>query len=95
MVIYNKTESDSGLHQHDYYEFTIVLTGRYYQEINGKRVLLERGDFVFLPMGSYHQSFYEFGATRILNVGGEQAFLREALSAAGAVLLCGVTGVSR
>jgi AraC family cel operon transcriptional repressor len=68
VVIYNKTESASGLHQHDYYEFTIVLTGRYYQEINGKRVLLERGDFVFLPMGSYHQSFYEFGATRILNV---------------------------
>ena len=66
VVIYNKTESASGLHQHDYYEFTIVLTGRYYQEINGKRVLLERGDFVFLPMGSYHQSFYEFGATRIL-----------------------------
>lgn len=43
VVIYNKTESASGLHQHDYYEFTIVLTGRYYQEINGKRVLLERG----------------------------------------------------
>ena len=68
VVIYNKTERASGLHQHDYYEFTIVLTGRYYQEINGKRVLLERGDFVFLPMGSYHQSFYEFGSTRILNV---------------------------
>lgn len=31
VVIYNKTESASGLHQHDYYEFTIVLTGRYYQ----------------------------------------------------------------
>ncbi|MEK5745994.1 hypothetical protein VXE41_24335, partial [Acinetobacter variabilis] len=39
VVIYNKTESVSGLHQHDYYEFTVVLTGRYYQEINGKRVL--------------------------------------------------------
>ncbi len=26
----------------------MVLTGRYYQEINGKRVLLERGDFVFI-----------------------------------------------
>lgn len=61
VVIYNKTESVSGLHQHDYYEFTVVLTGRYYQEINGKRVLLERGDFVFIPMGSHHQSFYEFG----------------------------------
>ncbi len=32
VVIYNKTESVSGLHQHDYYEFTVVLTGRYYQE---------------------------------------------------------------
>lgn len=49
VFIYNKTESISGLHQHDYYEFTLVLTGRYYQEINGKRVLLERGDFVFIP----------------------------------------------
>lgn len=43
VFIYNKTESVTGLHQHDYYEFTLVLTGRYYQEINGKRVLLERG----------------------------------------------------
>lgn len=93
VIIYNKTESASGLHQHDYYEFTIVLTGRYYQEINGKRVLLERGDFVFLPMGSHHQSFYEFGATRILNVGVSRRFF-ETLSAAGAVLLCGLAGLS-
>jgi len=77
VFIYNKTESISGLHQHDYYEFTIVLTGRYYQVINGKRVLLERGDFVFIPLGSHHQSFYAFGATRILNVGiGKQFFER-------------------
>ncbi len=74
VFIYNKTESISGLHQHDYYEFTLVLTGRYYQEINGKRVLLERGDFVFIPLGSHHQSFYEFGATRILNVGISKRF---------------------
>ncbi|MDC5896350.1 transcriptional regulator ChbR [Proteus mirabilis] len=74
VFIYNKTESVSGLHQHDYYEFTIVLTGRYYQEINGKRVLLERGDFVFIPIGSHHQSFYDFGVTRILNVGISKAF---------------------
>lgn len=26
VFIYNKTESISGLHQHDYYEFTLVLT---------------------------------------------------------------------
>lgn len=77
VVIYNKTESVSGLHQHDYYEYTIVLTGRYYQEINGKRVLLERGDFVFIPMGSHHQSFYEFGATRILNVGISRSFFEK------------------
>lgn len=74
VFIYNKVESISGLHQHDYYEFTIVLTGRYYQEINGKRVLLERGDFVFIPMGSHHQSFYDFDATRILNVGISKRF---------------------
>ncbi len=74
VFIYNKTESVSGLHQHDYYEFTIVLTGRYYQEINGKKVLLERGDFVFIPIGSHHQSFYDFGITRILNVGISKAF---------------------
>lgn len=77
VFIYNKTESVSGLHQHDYYEFTIVLTGRYYQEINGKRILLERGDFVFIPIGSYHESFYDFGATRILNVGISRAFFNK------------------
>ncbi|SUG42912.1 Chitobiose-specific regulator ChbR AraCfamily [Salmonella enterica subsp. arizonae] len=77
VFIYNKTESVTGLHQHDYYEFTLVLTGRYYQEINGKRVLLERGDFVFIPVGSNHQSFYEFGATRILNVGISKHFFEQ------------------
>lgn len=77
VFIYNKTESVTGLHQHDYYEFTQVLTGRYYQEINGKRVLLERGDFVFIPVGSNHQSFYEFGATRILNVGISKRFFEQ------------------
>ena len=30
----------------DYYEFTLVLTGRYFREINGKRVLLN-GRFCF------------------------------------------------
>ena len=77
VFIYNKTESASGLHQHDYYEFTLVLTGRYFQEINGKRVLLERGDFVFIPLGSHHQSFYEFGPTRILNVGISKRFFEQ------------------
>lgn len=77
VFIYNKTESVTGLHQHDYYEFILVLTGRYYQEINGKRVLLERGDFVFIPVGSNHQSFYEFGATRILNVGISKRFFEQ------------------
>lgn len=77
MFIYNKVESISGLHEHDYYEFTVVLTGRYYQNINGKKVLLERGDFVFIPLGSNHQSFYEFGATRILNVGISKAFFEQ------------------
>ncbi|EAA6209575.1 transcriptional regulator ChbR [Salmonella enterica] len=77
VFIYNKTESVTGLHQHDYYEFTLVLTGRYYQEINGKRVLLERRDFVFIPVGSNHQSFYEFGATRILNVGISKRFFEQ------------------
>lgn len=47
VVIYNKTESATGLHQHDYYEYTIVLTGRYYQNVNGRKVLLERGEFFF------------------------------------------------
>ncbi|XTZ39226.1 transcriptional regulator ChbR [Salmonella enterica] len=77
VFIYNKTESATGLHQHDYYEFTLVLTGRYYQKINGKRVLLERGDFVFIPVGSHHQSFYDFGATRILNVGISKSFFEQ------------------
>ena len=77
MFIYNKVESISGLHEHDYYEFTIVLTGRYFQNVNGKRVLLERGDFVFIPLGSNHQSFYEFGSTRILNVGISNAFFEQ------------------
>lgn len=77
MFIYNKQVSGAGLHQHDYYEFTLVLTGRYYQEVNGKRVLLERGDLVFIPLGSSHQSFYEFGTTRIFNVGISRSYFDE------------------
>ncbi len=38
---------------------------------------MERGDFIFIPLGSHHQSFYEFGATRILNVGISKAFFEE------------------
>lgn len=48
VFIYNKTESISGLHQHDYYEFTLVLTGRYFQEINGKRACYWNGAILFL-----------------------------------------------
>lgn len=77
MFILDKVESVSGLHQHDYYEFTIVLTGSCYQEINGRRVLLERGDFVFIPIGSHHQTFYDFGMTRILNMGISRSFFDE------------------
>ncbi|MGX9522616.1 transcriptional regulator ChbR [Vibrio mediterranei] len=77
VFIYQKTESITGLHQHDYYEFTIVLTGSYFQEIDGKRLLLERGEFAFIPVGSSHQSFYEFGSTRILNVGISRVFFEE------------------
>ena len=77
MFILDKTESISGLHQHDYYEFTIVLTGSCWQEVNGKRVLLERGDFVFVPVGSYHQTFYDFGVTRILNMGVSRNYFTE------------------
>lgn len=43
VVIYNKTESASGLHQHDYYEFTIVLTGRYYQRSTVSASCLSEG----------------------------------------------------
>lgn len=74
MFILDKTESVSGLHRHDYYEFTIVLTGGCSQEINGKKVSLERGDFVFIPVGSYHQTFYDCGVTRILNMGVSQCY---------------------
>lgn len=77
MFILDKTESVSGLHQHDYYEFTIVLTGGCSQEINGKRVTLERGDFIFIPVGSYHQTFYDLGVTRILNMGISQKYFSE------------------
>ncbi len=42
--ILDKTESMSGLHEHDYYEFTLILNGLCSQNINGKRVELSRGD---------------------------------------------------
>lgn len=67
--ILDKTESRSGLHEHDYYEFTLILNGICSQVINGKRVDLARGDFVFIPVGSNHQTYYDYGVTRILNMG--------------------------
>lgn len=75
--ILDKTESKSGLHQHEYYEFTIVLTGSCCQEVNGKKVSLERGDFVFIPVGSWHQTFYDSGVTRILNMGISRRYFCE------------------
>ena len=69
-------ESATGLHQHDYYEFTIVLSGKCYQEINGKRVLLERG-ISSLSLLAPPPEFYEFGATKIFNVAVSKAFFEE------------------
>lgn len=50
VVIYNKTESVSGLHQHDYYEFTVVLTGRYYRRSMANGCCWARG-FRLYPDG--------------------------------------------
>ena len=50
-LIYNKTESVSGWHQHDYYEFTIVLTGAIIKRLMVKKILLERGVILFYPIG--------------------------------------------
>ncbi|ANG92094.1 transcriptional regulator ChbR [Enterobacteriaceae bacterium 155047] len=79
--ILDKTESRSGLHEHDYYEFTLILNGICSQIINGKRVDLARGDFVFIPVGSNHQTYYDYGVTRILNMGiGKRYFDQHYLS---------------
>lgn len=79
--ILEKTESRSGLHEHDYYEFTLILNGICSQVINGKRVDLARGDFVFIPVGSNHQTYYDYGVTRILNMGiGKRYFDQHYLS---------------
>lgn len=79
--ILDKTESRSGLHEHDYYEFTLILNGICSQVINGKRVDLARGDFVFIPVGSNHQTYYDYGVTRILNMGiGKRYFDQHYLS---------------
>ncbi len=75
--ILDKTESMSGLHEHDYYEFTLILNGLCSQNINGKRVELSRGDFVFIPIGSHHQTYYDYGVTRILNMGIGKCYFEE------------------
>lgn len=77
VFIYNKTKSISKLHQHNYYKFTLVLTKRYFQKINSKRVLLKQSNFVFIPLSSHHQSFYKFSATRILNVKISKRFFKQ------------------
>ncbi len=73
VVIYNKTESVSGLHQHDYYEFTVVLTGRYYRRSMANGCCWSAG-FRLYPDGLAPPELYEFGATRILNVGISRRF---------------------
>ncbi len=50
VFIYNKTESVTGLHQHDYYEFTPVLTGRYYRRSTGS-VCCWNVEILFYPGG--------------------------------------------
>ncbi len=79
VFIYNKTESISGLHQHDYYEFTLVLTGRYFQEINGKVRVTGAGRFCFYSVRFAPSKFLTGfpGATRILNVGISKRFFEQ------------------
>lgn len=69
-----KDTSVTGRHSHDYYEFTIVMAGRYYQQVNNRKVLLNAGDYLFIPLGSEHESLYEFGPTTVLNIGISRTF---------------------
>ncbi len=76
MFIYNKTESISGLHQHDYYEFTLVLTGRYFRRLTVSACYWN-GAILFYSVRFAPSKFYEFGATRILNVGISKRFFEQ------------------
>ena len=89
VVIYNKTESASGLHQHDYYEFTIVLTGRYYRRSTVSAFCWNEG-FCLPADGILSPELLRIWCHPHSECGRQQTFLREALSAAGAVLLCGL-----
>lgn len=79
VVIYNKTESVSGLHQHDYYEFTVVLTGRYYRRSMANGCCWSAGISSLSRWGRTTKAFTNLGRRASLTSASADASLKHYL----------------
>lgn len=66
ICIFHWLQYDSDRHDHDYIELAYVISGKLYHHIDGERVSLSKGDFIFLNYGDIHQYKLQTGKTAYL-----------------------------
>ncbi len=59
-------------HQHRFDEYTIVVSGQYIAMIDGKEIVLNPGDEIFVPKGTLQGGRYIAGTRTISAFGGRR-----------------------
>ena len=81
ICIFHWLQYDSDKHDHDYIELAYVISGKLYHYIDGERIPLSKGDFVFLNYGDLHQYKLQTGKTAyIINCAFLPSFLNNTLT---------------
>ena len=57
----NRTNRQSVVHSHPYYELVLPMTGAALYSCNGELYDLAKGELIFFPAGCYHSGIYDIG----------------------------------
>lgn len=66
ICIFHWLQYDSDRHDHNYIELAYVISGKLYHHIDGEKIPLSKGDFIFLNYGDIHQYKLQSGKTAYL-----------------------------
>lgn len=59
-------------HRHEFDEYTLVVSGCFTAEIDGKQIVLNAGDEIFIPAGTLQGGSYIAGTRTISAFGGRR-----------------------
>ena len=81
ICIFHWLQYDSDRHDHNYIELAYVVSGKLYHHIDGEKVLLSKGDFIFLNYEDIHQYKLQSGKTAyLINCAFLPSFLNSTLT---------------